>query len=174
MKNNVVNQTEYDNLLLVLKDTTSKRLSQRFYSVLYHLEGYKNYEIANLLKIDTHTVSIYIKKYKAGGIDGLVERKCSPGSPKYLTQEQEEKLVEVITEHTPDEVGFPPRKNWNLSIIREWIKRNFEVEYSQSGMADALHRLNLSYSRPTYTLKQANQEKQEDFINDFEVIKKNL
>ena len=90
-----------------------------------------------------------------------------------MTQEQEEKLVEVITEHTPDEVGFPPRKNWNLSIIREWIKRNFEVEYSQSGMADALHRLNLSYSRPTYTLKQADLEKQETFINEFEAIKKN-
>ena len=26
------------------------------------------------------------------------------------------------------------------------LKRNFEVEYSQSGMADALHRLNLSHS----------------------------
>lgn len=89
-----------------------------------------------------------------------------------LTKEQEEKLVDVIIKHTPDEVGFPPRKNWNLGIIREWIKRNFEVEYSQSGMADALHRLNLSYSRPTYTLKQADPEKQENFINDFETIKK--
>jgi DNA-binding NarL/FixJ family response regulator len=62
MKNSIVNQTEYDSFLLVLKDTTSKRLSQRFYSVLYYLEGYKHYEIANLLKIDAHTVSIYIKK----------------------------------------------------------------------------------------------------------------
>ena len=174
MKNNIVNQTEYDSLLLVLKDTTSKRLSQRFYSVLYDLEGYKHYEIANLLKIDTHTVSIYIKKYKAGGINGLIERKYSPGTPRFLTQEQEEKLIDVITKHTPDEVGFPPRKNWNLGIIREWIKRNFGIEYSQSGMADALHRLNLSYSRPTYTLKQADLEKQEHFINDFETIKKNL
>jgi putative transposase len=173
MKKMVLNQTEYDSILLALKDTTSKRLSQRFYSVLYYLEGYKHYEIANLLKIDTHTVSLYIKKYKVGGINGLIERKYSPGTPRYLTSEQEERLVEVITEHTPDEVGFPPRKNWNLSIIREWIKRNFEVEYSQSGMADALHRLNLSYSRPTYTLKQADLEKQENFMNDFEIIKKN-
>ncbi|MHB1651027.1 MAG: helix-turn-helix domain-containing protein [Desulfitobacteriaceae bacterium] len=68
---------------------------------------------------------------------------------------------------------IPPRKNWNLSIIREWIKRNYEVEYSQSGMADALHGLNVSYSRPTYTLKKADLEKQENFINDFEIIKKN-
>lgn len=76
--------------------------------MLYHLEGYKHYEIANLLKIDTHTVSIYIKKYKVGGINGLIERKYSPGIPRFLTQEQEEKLVDVITKHPPDEVGFPP------------------------------------------------------------------
>ena len=167
MEKKVVNQTEYDNILLSLKDTTSKRLAQRLYAVLYFLEGYKHYQIAELLKIDTHTVSNYLKKYKAGGINGLLERKYSPGTPRLLTLEQEEKLVEIITTHTPDEVGFPPRKNWNLSIIRELIKRNYEVEYSQSGMADALHRLGLSYSRPTYTLKKADLEKQENFINSF-------
>ncbi|MHB1650846.1 MAG: helix-turn-helix domain-containing protein [Desulfitobacteriaceae bacterium] len=58
-------------------------------------------------------------------------------------------------------------------MIREWIKRNYDVEYSQSGMADTLHRFNLRYSRPTYTLKKADLEKQENFINEFEVIKKN-
>lgn len=155
-----------------LKDTISKRSAQRLYAVLYYLEGYKHYEIAKLLKIDAHTVSNYLKKYKSGGINGLLERRYSPGTPRLLTQEQEEQLVDIITQHTPDEVGFPPRKNWNLGIIREWIKRNFEVEYSQSGMADALHRLNLSYSRPTYTLKKADLEKQENFRDDFETIKK--
>ena len=90
MKKEVLNQTEYDSILLALKDTSSKRLSQRFYSVLYYLEGYKHCEIASLLKINTHTVSIYINKYKIGGISGLIERKYSPGTPRLLTQEQEE------------------------------------------------------------------------------------
>jgi len=47
------------------------------------------------------------------------------------------------------------------------------VEYSQRSVAYVLHRLNLSYTMPTYTLKKADPEKQENFINDFENIKKN-
>lgn len=172
MKDKIINQIEYDNILSALKETTNKRFSQRFYAMLYYFEGYKYYEIAKLLKIDIHTVSKYINKYKAGGINELIERNYSTGSPRLLTPEQEANLVDVITNHTPDEVGFPPRKNWNLSIVREWIKRNYEVEYSQSGMADALHRLNLSYSRPTYTLKKADLEKQENFMAEFDTIKK--
>lgn len=37
-----------------------------------------------------------------------------------------------------------------------------------------LHRLNLSYTRPTYVLKKANKEKQENFKLDSEVQKKHL
>lgn len=39
-------------------------------------------------------------------------------------------------------------------------------------MLQALHRLNLRYTRPTYTLEKADSEKQEAFKQDFEVLKK--
>lgn len=39
-------------------------------------------------------------------------------------------------------------------------------------MSVILHRLNLSYTRPTYVLKKADKKKQEEFINDFENLKK--
>lgn len=39
-------------------------------------------------------------------------------------------------------------------------------------MAVILHRLNLSYTRPTYVLKKADKEKQESFKQDFEELKK--
>lgn len=42
------------------------------------------------------------------------------------------------------------------------------------GMAEVLYRLNLSYTRPTYILKKADKEKQENFKKDFESIKNTL
>lgn len=42
------------------------------------------------------------------------------------------------------------------------------------GIAYILHRLNLSYTRPTYVLAKSHKEKQEKFKNDFEVLKKCL
>lgn len=41
-------------------------------------------------------------------------------------------------------------------------------------MADVLYRLNLSYTRPTHVLKNADPIKQEKFKEDFEVLKKHL
>ncbi len=39
-------------------------------------------------------------------------------------------------------------------------------------MATVLHRLNLSYTRPTYVLAKVDKLKQENFKKDFEVLKK--
>ena len=123
------------------------------------------------MDLNPHTVKAYINSYKQKGLEGLNMGKTT-GCPRFLTKEQEEKLYEVITTKTPDEVGFGHRKNWNANIARKWVSDNFQVEYSNRGMLQVLHRLNLSYTRPTYTLEKADPEKQEAFKQDFEVLKK--
>jgi putative transposase len=50
------------------------------------------------------------------------------------SDDQESKLVEVITTKTPDEVGCPNKKNWTVNIIKHWILGNFGVEYSYTSM----------------------------------------
>ena len=92
--------------------------------------------------------------------------------PRYLTEEQDGKLYEVITTKTPDEVGFGLRKNWTADMARKWVKDNFGVEYSTRGMQDVLHSLNLSHTRPTYTMAKADEAKQEEFKEEFELLKK--
>lgn len=62
-------------------------------------------------------------------------------------------------------------KNWNFNIARKWVSDNFNIEYSNRGMLQVLHRLNLSYTRPKYTLEKADIEKQENFRKDFKVKK---
>ena len=49
-----------------------------------------------------------------------------------------------------------------------------EVHSVGNSMAVILHRLNLSYTRPTYVLKKADPEKQEIFKSDFKALKKHL
>ncbi len=96
----------------------------------------------------------------------------SPGAPRKLSPKQEKKLVDIITNNTPDEVGFDSRKNWTIQLAREWVFNNFKIDIKHSSMSVILHRLNLSYTRPTYVLKKADKKKQEEFINDFENLKK--
>ena len=139
--------------------------------ILYHLRGYTNKNIAEIINLCQHTVGTYVNKYKKYGLLGL-ELGHSPGAPRMLTEEQEKQLVDVITSNTPDEVGFPNRKNWDINIIKQWVENTFGVKYSYTGMIDAVHRLNLSYTRPTYTLAKADIKKQEFFKEEFQLLKK--
>jgi len=155
----------------LMRETEDDRMHIRYNALILHYRGYTNVHIASILELCKHTVGNYINAYKAEGIEGL-EMGKSPGLPRYLTAEQERKLYEVITTKTPDEVSFGLRKNWTADMARKWVKDNFGVEYSTRGMQDVLHRLNLSYTRPTYTMAKADEAKQEEFKEDFDLLKK--
>lgn len=175
-KHDEIQNTENKNIEIeaikeAIKNSKDKRMYQRYMVILHHLKGSNNKTIAEALELCQHTVGTYIRKYKKDGISGL-NLKYSPGAPRMLTKEQEEELVEVVTTKTPDEVGFAPRKNWTIDIIRQLVVDIFDVEYSHRGMAEVLYRLNLSYTRPTYTLEKADVHKQEAFKQEFEVLKK--
>jgi len=94
-----------------MKETKNIRLYQRYRVIYLHLQGDTNRDIAKMEGFCEHTVGTYISKYKANGIDAL-DIKQSSGCPRFLTVEQEEQIVEVITNKTPDQVGLPSRKNW--------------------------------------------------------------
>ncbi|TCO73108.1 putative transposase [Marinisporobacter balticus] len=165
------NNSQIQEIKKTMKQTKEKRMYLRYLVIYYHLKEYTIVDISKIVDPCEHTVGSYIKKYNSQGIEGLVPG-CSPGAPRKLTQEQEQLLKEIIITKTPDEVGFPSRKNWDLNIARQWIQKKFGVEYSLRGMLEVLHHLNLSYTRPTYTLAKADPEKQEIFKQEFELLKK--
>lgn len=168
---NTTEKEEIKVLKNLLRTNGNKRMHIRYQVVILHLRNYTNVHISKIMDLNPHTVGIYINSYKKDGIEGLKMGKPT-GCPRFLTKEQEEELYKVITTKTPDEVGFGYRKNWNSNIARKWVSDNFNVEYSSRGMLQVLHRLNLSYTRPTYTLAKADPEKQETFKQEFEVLKK--
>ena len=90
-----------------------------------------------------------------------------------LTAEQEKELYDVITKKLPKDVGFEPFCNWTAPLACRYVKTVFNVEFSERGMRDVFYRLNLSYTRPTYVLAKADAQKQAEFTEKLEKIKKN-
>lgn len=173
--NNVLNinnqNPQMQELKCAIKNNRDKSMHVRYMAIYHHLKGQANVEIAKMFGVCAHTVGIYINKYKTHGLSSLVPAPKS-GAPKFMTEEQEQKLKDVIALNTPDNVGFPNRKNWNASLALQWVKNNFGIQYSHSGMLKVLHRLELSFTKPTYTLAKADPKKQEEFKASFEVLKK--
>lgn len=155
-----------------LLQTTKKNVMYRKYLVVHlHMKGYTNLQIADMLGLNKNTVGIYINTYDTQGADGLVPVRQT-GRPKKLTDEQEQKLYTTISENTPNDVGFNGMMNWTAKLACQWLQREFGVQYHVNGALEMFHRLNLSYTRPTYVLAKANPAKQEQFREEFETEKK--
>lgn len=132
---------------------------------------YKNKEVNELTGVSESTINSYIQAYKKGAIEGLVPKK-SLGRSRNLLPEQEEELKEVIISKNLVDVGFPANWNWTAQIIKEYVYRKYGAKYSIKGMTIVLKRLNLSYTRPTYTLAKVDPKKQEQIVQKFEDFKK--
>ncbi|MGR5965931.1 helix-turn-helix domain-containing protein [Bacillus cereus] len=58
---------------------------------MLHLKGYTNIKIAEIIGRSNLTIGTYVKRYQGTGIAGL-ELSYSPGAPRRLTPEQEERF----------------------------------------------------------------------------------
>jgi putative transposase len=154
------------------RTTKDTRMKLRYDVIRLYLQDKKKAEIAELLNTTYQTVTNYINAYAKYGLNGLI-MKTSPGRRKKLTAEQEQQLYTCISTKLPNDVGFEPFVNWTAPLARQWVKKEFGVEFTERGMRDVFYRLKLSYTRPTYVLKKADPIKQEAFKEQFEHLKKN-
>ena len=167
------NQNQITELQEAMGQTNDRRLYQRYQAVFLFFSGYKVKEITRIIGRSANTVRTYISTYTKEGIEGLQPGR-STGKPKKLTEEQERQLASVVADQLPSEVGFENRANWTLSIIAQYVKREWDISYSIKGMSIVMARLGLSYTRPTYTLAHADPEKQRKFNEEtFPKLKKN-
>ena len=128
-------------------------------------------DIAEILDISLTQVYLILNLYKEAGIEGLT-LKQPPGRQRKLTDEQEKELIRIITEKLPKEVGLEPHCNWTAPLACKYVKDHYGVTFSERGMRDVFYRLNLSYTRPTYVLAKADPQKQAEFLEKLEDIKK--
>ncbi len=151
---------------------TKKAKQRRQYDIVrLSLQGHKKQEIAEIMDMTTQGIYKVLKKYKAKGIDGLILGKAK-GRERKMTKEQETELYEVISEKLPKDVGLEPFCNWTAPLACEYVKKRFGIKFSERGMRDVFYRLNLSYTRPTYTLEKADPVKQEEFKERLAGLKK--
>jgi transposase len=146
-----------------LKHEKSRRMFERYQTVRLHLLGHDNAAIAVSIGRKESTVDTYLRQYRKQGLDGL-QMKFSPGPPEQLSKEQQQQLKKTICDHVPHDVGFTAKFNWTLQLIGEYISREFGKSYSIRGVSKLMHRMGLSYTKPTYTLAAADEEKQRLFV----------
>ena len=155
------------------RKSKNARQRRQYDIVRLHLEGWKKPEIAKIMDMSLYGIYKVLNRYKANGIEGLLLGKAK-GRERKLSAEQEDELYRVITEQLPKDVGLESFCNWTAPLACKFVKERFGVEFSERRMRDVFYRLQLSYTRPTYTLAKADSAKQEEFKERLEGIKKDI
>ncbi len=155
----------------LMKTEKNRRLYERYQAIMLHLKGYTYVKIAEIIGRSNLTIGNYVKRYQEFGIAGL-EMSYSPGATRRLTAQQEERVCEVITHHTPADMGLKAEMNWTAPLLREWIYQEWGITYKNRAVLNILHRLGFSHTRPTYSLEKADLHKQEEFRETFKTYKK--
>lgn len=69
----------------------------------------------------------------------------------------------MVLNKTPANLELTANFNWTDGIVAEYILKEFNIHFTVKGATLLVKRLNLSFTRPTYTLGNADSQKQDQF-----------
>ena len=121
-------------------------------------ETYKN--IAKFLFLDEGTIRNYKKRYKEGGIEGLVNDQYFGRVPMLSSQET-----------TTLSGDLQSRIFLTTKAVIAHVKKKFGVKYSLSGATELLHRLGFSFKKATPVPGKAKRKEQEKFVRKYRRLK---
>ncbi|MBI5431917.1 MAG: IS630 family transposase [Planctomycetes bacterium] len=111
------------------------------------LAGESQVAVAASLQVNLHTVSKWMRKYRAGGADALTSTKA-PGPPRTLSDSQLAKLRRIVIGKNPRQLHFGPAL-WTLSLVGELIEQLFSVVHHASTISRLLHGMGITPQVPT-------------------------
>ncbi|MED4876716.1 winged helix-turn-helix domain-containing protein [Anoxybacillus geothermalis] len=147
-------------------------LRQRVMAVRLVMEGYLGKEAASMVNVCRQTVSHYVSLFNEGGLELLLHRDFAPGREPFLTEEQQEKIKQLVLTTTPAELGWDVASAWNTKLLQSYVAKQFGVSISREALRKLLHRKGLSWTRPTYTLAKGNPDEQKQLEKQMDLIKK--
>ena len=97
----------------------------------------------------------------------------SPGRSSATDPEATRRIEASIVNQVPADVGFTAKFNWTLQLIADYIERTYGHQYSLRGVSKVMEHMNMSFTKPTYTLAAADPIKQQQFVDEtFAALKK--
>ena len=137
--------------------------ANRVNTILLIDDGFDALEISSILRIDDDTVRRHLNKFSNGGIDNFLNYPFLGGICK-LNSSQIGQLEVFLDEHLCQ----------TTSEAIQFLKNNFDIEYSEAGMAALLKRLGFVYKKPIKIPAIVNEEIQFAFIEYYEKIKSSM
>lgn len=141
---------QIDELNELYRTTKDVRLRTRSQMILMGSEqGMIAPAIAQIVRENEQTVRNWFKRYEAEGIEGLKDAP-RPGSPKKVTSEYVNRLVEVIRQR-PRSLG-QPFSMWTLARLADYMAEQTGIRVEAETVRVHLKGNGIVLSRPQHTI----------------------
>ncbi len=131
------------NELQALQDHADKpALVLKLRAIILARQGWIASHIAQALGKSSRTIQQWVSLYNHQSIEGLIDRRSS--NHRYLTADQEQQLTQYLDAQADD----PHAGVRHADELGTYIKQQFGVTYSLSGLYELLHRLGYVWLMP--------------------------
>ena len=127
-------------------------------------EGEHPDDLARTLGLARSTVFGWIARYREGGLDALKAQPV-PGRPPKLLGSQLNRLYDLVAGKDPRQLRFEFAL-WTREMVRELIRREFNIRLSAVSVGRLLHKMGLSPQRPLWRAYQQNPTAVERWKNE--------
>jgi transposase len=129
--------------------------------------GHTQAEVAEILGVARETVSRWWVAYQEDGLDGLPhERTGRPlGSGRLLTDDQAQRIQDLITTHTPEQLDIPSPL-WSREAVRELIAKEFNIDLAVRTVGEYLKRWGFTAKKPNRHSRHQDPEEVQDWLEE--------
>jgi len=120
------------------------KIGIRLYAVYQVSNGKSSRSLEELYNISFKQICNWAERFDSEGIEGLRDKPRS-GRRARLTEVQRQDLQSVLV-RSPEKFGYNTA-SWSAPLVRDYIQREYRVEYKQANIYNLLHKLGFSYQR---------------------------
>lgn len=119
----------------------------RYQALLLLAKRFKRKQVGEIVGISPGRIRQWVSLYYKSGLDGLL-LKSAPGNHRLLTNIQKQAIKDLITTHTPEQLGLTG-KFWNIPLLKELVIKEFGLMYQhQDSYRRLLHWCGFSFHKP--------------------------
>lgn len=161
MRNN-----QQKNIQILKKALLSSGITRQEYvriqAVFLKLKGYTHKEIQDITQKSKDAIKEWITAFNQHGLDGLKNQLITQPRHYTLTNDQKDKIKQLITKHPPHYFQLTD-EFWSVDALKKFVKKEFDLAYkSRKAYIDLLKYCDFSYQKVEFKDSRANEDYKKD------------
>jgi len=150
-----------DQIRSLFRDDERYTIGIRLYAVYQVSLGKPSRVLEELYNTSFKQITNWVHQFEQEGIEGLRD-KPGRGRKSQLSDQQYERLRQVLNNETPENHGFNTA-TWTGPLLIEYIKNEFGISYKKAQIYNIIKSLGFTYQKSKGTYPENDQLAQERF-----------